>query len=285
MMQGIVDTHVHIWDFNKARYTWLEGDTTILNRTYSIEELEQERLQSGVTEGILVQAANNREDTEWMFETAHLHQWIKGVVGWLPLKDPLATYHYLDQITKQHSYLRGVRHLIHNETDPDWLLQDEVVESLKIVASFNLPYDVVGVIPAHIETAIKLAGKIPQLKMVFDHLNNPPITTGERFGRWGDLMTEAAGHPNFYAKISGLGTIANGLPGSPQERIGPYIEFIVNNYGVSRCFCGGDWPVSLLAGSYSVTWKTYRDILSGLFDEKTQQDILYNNARNFYQLG
>ena len=98
--------------------------------------------------------------------------------------------------------------MIHDEKDPRWLLQDEVVESLQLLSNNNIPYDIVGVLPAHIETALKLAEKIPSLKMVFDHLNQPPIAEQSRYGKWCDLMKAAATHPNFYAKISGLGTTA-----------------------------------------------------------------------------
>ena len=85
MQQRIVDTHVHVWNFERAQYSWLNGDTSILNRNYHIEELEGERIGASVTDGVLVQAANNFEDTDWMLEVAGKSEWIKGVVGWLPL--------------------------------------------------------------------------------------------------------------------------------------------------------------------------------------------------------
>jgi L-fuconolactonase len=66
----LVDTHIHVWDFEKAKYPWLEGNTSILNRTWKIEELESERKKAGVTTGILVQASGNFEDTDWMMAVA-----------------------------------------------------------------------------------------------------------------------------------------------------------------------------------------------------------------------
>ena len=85
-------------------------------------------------------------------------------------------------------------------------MQEGVVESLKMLARYNLTFDVVGIIPEHIETVLKVAEKVPELRMVFDHINQPPIATQEKFGRWGHLMKQAAKHPNLYIKISGLGT-------------------------------------------------------------------------------
>ena len=87
----IVDTHIHVWDFERAEYSWLKGNTSILNRTYHLEELNAEALEVGIAAGVLVQAANNAEDTQYMLEVAQKTEWIKGVVGWLPLMNPSET--------------------------------------------------------------------------------------------------------------------------------------------------------------------------------------------------
>src|SRR5688500_17512849 len=147
MPTKIIDTHIHVWDFDQAEYSWLEGDTSILNRTYRLNELSEERISAGVTEGILVQAANNFHDTDWMLKVALENDWITGVVGWLPLVDPQKTELALESMYKANHYFKGVRHLIHNEADTEWLLQPNVIKSLHIVANNNLAYDVVGIIP------------------------------------------------------------------------------------------------------------------------------------------
>ena len=88
MHKRIIDTHVHIWDFTRASYDWLKNDQSILNRSYSIAEFDTVRQQVGLTEVVLVQAANNFEDTDHMLEVAANNDWVTGVVGWLPLTDP-----------------------------------------------------------------------------------------------------------------------------------------------------------------------------------------------------
>lgn len=283
MQHPIIDTHIHVWNFQRAEYAWLEGNTTILNRSYDIDELDHERQSAGITAGVLVQAANNFEDTDWMIEVAQKNNWINGVVGWLPLMDPGATEKSLQHKYAGQQYLKGVRHLIHDEPDHRWLLQENVVESLRIVATQKLTYDVVGILPEHIETAIEVAAKVPELNMVFDHLNQPPVATRERFGRWGDLIMEAARYPQFHAKISGLGTTSKNPKWSEQD-ISPYVEFILDLFGPDRCFCGGDWPVSLLAGSYSHTWSIYQNVIDSLLDREQREKVYHRNARQFYRL-
>ena len=283
MQHRIVDTHVHIWNFTRAEYGWLKGNTSLLNRTYELRELEQERKKVGITEGVLIQAANNFEDTDYMLEVAAGSDWIKGVVGWLPLMDPRGMESAFAEKYHSNIYLKGVRHLIHDEQDPKWLLQEKVIESLKILAGRQLAYDVVGVLPAHIETALNVAQKVPLLRMVFDHMNQPPITTQEKFGKWGELMREASANKNFFVKISGLGITSQKKDWNKKD-IQPYIEFALEHFGVDRCFCGGDWPVALLAGSYAHTWNIYREVLDGLLNELDRVKVYYENAKAFYML-
>jgi L-fuconolactonase len=283
-MQKIIDTHIHVWNFDKATYPWLDGNTSILNRTYNIEEIATERKTVGITEGILVQAANNFEDTDWMLQVAVNNEWIKGVVGWLPLTDTAATQNAIEKKYGEEQYFKGVRHLIHDEQDAKWLLQPAVLDSLKLLAEKNISYDVVGVLPQHIETALEVAQKIPGLKMVFDHLNQPPIKTKEKFGVWGGLMKIASQHKNFYAKISGLGTASGDAKNWGAEDIKPYLSFVLENFGANRCFCGGDWPVALLAGSYSNTWNIYTTVINDLMNESDSSKIFYSNAQQFYNL-
>lgn len=281
-MKPIIDTHVHVWDLERGAYPWLENDTSILHRTYAITELETERINAGIEKGVLVQAAGDLEDTDRMIKVAGETAWIEGVVGWLPLQDPKAAYQVYTEKYRKERYFKGVRHQIHDEANPEWLLQPEVMESLSMLAEYDLPYDLVGIHPVHIRTALRVAEKIPQLRMVFDHLNQPPVQRKEHFGEWGSLMKEAAQHKNFHAKISGLGTTA----GKEWSATGiqPYIEYVIELFGEDRCFCGGDWPVALLADTYSATWTTYREVLSTILNETAQEKIFRANAIRFYAL-
>jgi L-fuconolactonase len=283
-MQKIIDTHIHVWDLQRAQYPWLKNDTSILKQTWQIGQLTESKTAAGITSGILVQASGNSEDTELMLETADKTAWIEGVVCWLPLVDTHKTQELLAKKYINEKYIKGVRHQIHDEPDAKWLLQPSVISSLKVLAQKNIPYDVVAVLPQHIETALQVAHKIPELKMVFDHLSQPPVKTKERFGAWGDLMKAASEHKNFYAKISGLGTTTGNFENWNAEDVKPYIAFALEHFGTNRCFCGGDWPVSLLAGSYTKVWNVYTSVINSLVNKNDSENIFYNNAQQFYNL-
>ena len=120
--------------------------------------------------------------------------------------------------------------------------------------------------------------------MIFDHLNQPPIPNAQRGYTWERLMKIAAKHTPFYAKISGLGTAAKKGPDWTAADLEPCIEFALYHFGADRCCCGGDWPVSLLAGSYEKTWTAYRTVITKYLDPASQGKILYQNAERFYGL-
>jgi L-fuconolactonase len=284
MISKIIDTHIHIWDMEQAEYTWLKNDVSILNRSYHLAELRPLIRKVNVTHGVLVQAANNFEDTDWMLKNAEQSNWIKGVVGWLPLTDPEAAEQALQQKYLANQYFKGVRHLIHNEADTKWLLQDTVIESLKILANHQLTYDVVGTTTDHLQTALLVAEKVPGLKMVLDHLNQPPVAAKEKFGVWGGLMKNAAKHKNFYCKISGLGTTTGNFAGWKEEDIKPYILYALELFGAARCLCGGDWPVSLMAGTYEKVWMAYQQILGTELTHNDQEKVFWQTAESFYSL-
>ena len=275
---------MHSWDLQKVRYSWLDGDTSILAQNYYPSGIEAQLEAANVSAAVMVQAANNIEDTAFMFDCAAQYPWIIGVVGWVDLLNPETAKKQLEAHL-QNKYFKGIRHLIHDEPDHNWLLQPAVIKSLEILADYGVPFDIVGVKIEHIKAAIQVAKQIPHLKMVFDHLNHPPIATSEQFGAWGEAISEAAAMPNFYAKISGLGTCCADFNDWSANTIEPYIAFVVQHFGIDKLMIGGDWPVSLLAGDYAGTHIKYQTVLEKLVAPENQEKIYSTNAMSFYKLG
>ncbi len=282
-MNKVIDTHLHTWDLQQLDYYWLKGDTSILAKDYFLDEVALNFVEAGVTNALLVQAANSLAESDWLLSLAEVHEWVAGAVIWLPLEKPEAVHAALEKY-QPNPYFKGVRHQIHDEQNNEWLLQPTVVESLALLAGKNIPYDLVGTKPAHIETAIKVAERIPSLKMVFDHLNQPPNAVSKEWDTWTGLMKDAAAHANFYAKISGLGTTTAKPFTWDAGDIAPCVEFALKAFGTDRVFCGGDWPVSLLAGSYSYTWQQYQAVFNTLLTAFEKTKVYQHNAEIFYNL-
>jgi L-fuconolactonase len=281
MPQTIIDAHQHLWDLERVAYPWLTPDFGPIARTYVAAELEPQLAPAGVTHTVLIQSANSYSDTEYMLEQAAMYPWMVGVGGWVPLLYPDVAARVLERY-RQNPLFKGIRHLIHNEADPKWLLQGRVIEGLKLLAAAGLTFDVVATLPEHMACIPVISEEVPNLKMVIDHLGQPPIAS-RGVGRWGDDIRAAAENPNVYAKISGLGT-ASGAPETwAAADVRPYVEYVLEVFGPARCMCGGDWPVSVLAGGYVKAWTVYREVLAS-HPPDVQEQVLSRTAIEFYSL-
>ena len=279
-MPTIVDAHQHFWNLEKVEYPWLTPDYGPIYRTFEAEELAPQLKEVGVDKTVLVQAADSYEDTEYMLGVADEHDFVAGVVGWVPLLRPEEAVEALDRF-QRHPKFKGVRHLIHEEPDPDWLLQDTVVEGLMMLADREVPFDVVAVLPRHLEHVPTIAERVPELRMVVDHLAKPPIKE-RQWEPWATLLTRATEYPNVYGKVSGLNTAADPENWSAAD-LNPYIDYALERFGVDRLMFGGDWPVAILAGDYRKVWEETNKAIADL-DEGDRETLLGGAAISFYRL-
>jgi L-fuconolactonase len=277
----IIDAHQHVWDPTRAEYSWLGPELEPINRTVTFEEVQPSLVRCGVQATVLVQSADNDEDTALMLDTAARFPQIAAVVAYAPLADPERTS-LLATRFQQDPLIVGVRNLIHNIPDPDWLLRADVREGLEILESKGLAFDLVSVLPRHLEIIPELSARHPRLRMVIDHLSKPPIGTTDD-GRWRTLMAEAARNPLVHAKISGLYSAAGDPASWSLASIRPYIESAVELFGPGRLMYGGDWPISVTAGGYDRIWSDISTVLSELPQEDRDQ-ILGGTTHRFYRI-
>jgi L-fuconolactonase len=174
-----------------------------------------------------------------------------------------------------------MRHLIHEEQDPDWLLQDMVIEGLKLLAERDLVFEVVAVFPNHLKHVPAVAEKVPNLRLVIDHLAKPPIKD-KVMGDWAEQFAAAAEYPNVYAKISGLNTAADWESWTAAD-LGPYVDFAFEKFGADRLMFGSDWPVCVLAGDYAKVWTETNHALAGYSQDEIDA-VLGGTAEKFYRL-
>jgi L-fuconolactonase len=277
-----IDAHQHFWNLDKVEYPWLVPEFGPIYRSFEAPELEPQLKASGIDKTVLVQAMDSYEDTYYMFDVAAEHDWIAGIVGWVPLLKPDEAGKKLEEFTKNPRF-KGMRHLIHEEADPDWVVQDTVIEGLKVLASFRLTFDVVAVFPNHLKHVPTLAEKVPNLKMVIDHLAKPPYADADAMQVWREQLAAAARYPQVYAKVSGLNTAIPNTDSWTADDIKPAIDYALEQFGPERLMFGSDWPVAILAGDYARVWEETNKALASLGTDE-REAILGKTATAFYSL-
>ncbi|ANJ26024.1 amidohydrolase family protein [Agromyces aureus] len=285
-MTDIIDAHQHVWDLERAVYAWLTPEAGVLHRTIELDEVLPEFAVAGVTGTVLVQSADNDDDTDHMFEVAAREPLVQGIVGYVPLHEPARAAERLADLQRRPRFC-GVRNLIHDRPDAHWLRRPDVDESLGLLAAAGVPFDVVGVLPEHLEAVLAISERHPELDLVIDHLNKPPIgaaaTATDAWQTWASLLARVAENPRVRGKVSGL-YASTGDPASwTVDTIRPVFDHALDVFGPDRLMYGGDWPVSLIAGGYTRVWQGISELVADL-TETERTDILAGTARRFYSL-
>ncbi len=248
-------------------------------RPFEQHDLEPLLRAAGVTRTVLVQSAARDDDTDYMFELAGDVSWVGAVVAWCPLDDEHRARARLDELLGRPK-LRGIRHLIHQEPDPHWILRPEVEPALAMLEEAGLVLELPAVFPDHLGDVPELARRHPGLAVVVDHLGKPPLGTAQ-MAAWGELLRAAAGQSNVHAKVSGLNTLA---PASwSAADLEPAVRVAVDAFGPPRLVSGSDWPVALLNGNYERVWRETTAAIERAAGATAGQ-ILTTTATRLYRL-
>jgi L-fuconolactonase len=243
----IVDAHHHFWNPARIPQGWMTGEHEAINRAFEPPDLEPLLAASGIAATVLVQSAAADRDTDYMFELVDGVPWVGAVTAWCRLDDVDVARARLDALAAQPK-LRAIRHLIHAESDPHWLLRAEVQPGLALLEERGLLLELPAVFPDHLGDVPELARRYPALTLVIDHLGKPPIGT-DAMDAWQRQLEQAALHGNVVAKVSGLNTMVPRSDWSAGD-LEPAIRVALDAFGAERLMFGSDWPVALLNGSY-----------------------------------
>ena len=247
-----IDAHHHFWNPARIPQQWMTAEDAAIARAFEPEDLAPCLGSAGVTKTVLVQSAARDDDTDYMFELAGDVAWVGAIIAWCSLADEARARARLDELLTRPK-LRGIRHLIHLEPDPHWILQPAVAAALSMLEEASLILELPAVFPDHLGDVAELARRHPGLTLVVDHLGKPPLATPQ-MGRWEELLCSAAEQPNVYAKISGLNTMAPTETWSAAD-LEPAVRVAVDAFGPARLVIGSDWPVALLNGDYLRVWR------------------------------
>lgn len=273
-----IDAHQHFWNYNPETHKWIDDSMRVLKRNFSPKDL-QEELHAAQFDGcVSVQASQTEDETQFLLDYAKDYSFIRGVVGWLDLRDPNIEER-LDIYCKFEK-LKGLRHVIQDEPDDNFMLKDDFLRGISLLSKYNFTYDLL-IFPRHLEVAVKLVHMFPRQRFVLDHIAKPDIKNGV-ISPWQEGIEKLASHTNVYCKLSGMVTEASWRDWKCEDFI-PYLDVVFNAFGEDRLMIGSDWPVCTLAGNYTKVMSIVEKYLETR-GEETGQKILGKNAIHFYRL-
>ena len=276
-----IDAHQHLWDPQRACYNWLAAEDPSIQRTIGTTEVLPAMAEQHIDATVLVQSADNDQDTQLMLEAAAIRPDVAAIVAYVPLDQPAETAARIERF-RDEPLVVGVRNLIHNIPDPDWILRPDVGESLHLLAAANLSFDLVSVRPRHLQHVPTLSERHPGLRIVIDHLSKPRIGTDDH-GAWAQQLSRAAANPLVHAKVSGLYSAVGDRGIATAAQIRPYLDHALDVFGADRLMFGSDWPICLPIGGYSQVCTALFPVFNS-WDPVDRAAVLGGTAARFYRI-
>lgn len=271
-----IDSHQHFWHYSPTEHTWMSDSMSAIRRDFLPEDLQPLLASLGFDGCIAVQARQSLEETRWLLELADRFSFVKGVVGWLDLCSPELPSQ-LEQFAN-HPKLVGVRHVVQDEPDDEFMLRPEFRQGIAHLQHFGLTYDLL-LFPRHIPAAVHLVEEFPEQPFVLDHIAKPSIAEG-LISPWQEDLQLLAQFPNVFCKLSGMVTEAKWQQWQPDD-FRSYLDTVIEAFGSSRLMIGSDWPVCNLSSDYASTMQLVIEHIQQL-PEEAQAAILGGNCARFY---
>ena len=273
-----IDAHQHFWRYSSQEYSWIDHTMNILKNDFLPDDLFPLMKNIGIGGAISVQARQKLEETSWLLQLSEQHDFIKGVVGWVDLRQNKLPSQ-LEQF-KRHSKFVGVRHVVQDEPDDNFMLGNKFLSGIAELSHYDLAYEIL-IYHKHMPVTLKFVERFPEQCFILDHIGKPNIKDGI-FNPWKEHIRRLAEFPNVYCKISGMATEADWHNWKISD-FRPYLDTVFESFGTHRVMMGSDWPVCCLAGGYSEVFKIISNYII-TFSREERERIMGNNACNIYKI-
>ncbi|MFK7868070.1 MAG: amidohydrolase [Roseobacter sp.] len=277
-----IDAHQHFWQPARGDYDWMPQDIAVLNRPYGPTDLAPALAAEGIAGTVLVQAAASVAETHYMLGLADATPSVLGVVGWVDFE--AEDHRKVMQTFAAHPKFRGLRPMIQDIEDVDWMLRDDVQWAFDEMIEMDLTFDALG-FPRHLDNFHKLLTRYPDLRVVIDHCMKPQIREQmagqDAFTEWAAGMTRLARDTRACVKLSALVTEAS--PEWTSEDIRPFAHHVLEVFGADRVMWGSDWPVCRVRAEYGA-WFGVAQSLCAHLSSVDQAEVFGGTARRFYRL-
>lgn len=272
-----IDSHHHLWAINETDYVWMTDAHEVIRRDFLSRELDAALDESGMDGTVAVQARQMVEETEFLLGLADANARIRAVVGWVPLcvdgGEP-----FLEEFAA-HPKLAGVRHVVHDEPDDDFLLRPDFNAGIRQLAKYGLRYDIL-IFWKHLPQTIRFVDMHPEQPFIVDHMAKPRIRKGGFDAEWAAGIRELAKRGHVSCKFSGVLTEVRDATWD-LELIRPYFETVWEAFGPDRLMFGSDWPVCLLRSSHAEWTRLAEELTNGLSADE-QAAFWGGNAARVY---
>jgi L-fuconolactonase len=279
----IVDAHVHLVDRHRLAYSWMSG-APALNRDWTPADLTARsrpyEIGGYVFVEVDVDAPQHMIEAAFADGVASTDPRLRGCVASLPLEQgPAAVEADMARLAALGS-VRGVRRLIQDHPDPEFMIRPEFVAAIKLLPKYNLSFDLCIKHPQFANT-LELVRRCPEVSFILDHIAKPGIAAG-LIDPWRAQLREMAAFPNVVCKLSGVMTEADHA-GWTREQLRPYIDHAIECFGFKRLMFGGDWPVVELAGAYT-QWLAVLEWATAGCSEGERRQLFRETAIKAYRL-
>lgn len=276
----MIDAHQHFWRLDRGDYAWPNDSVAPIFRDFAPGDLAPLLAQTGVTRTVLVQANDTLAETDFLLDLAGRTDFVAAVVGWVDLTAPDARG-MIDRL-RLRPKLKGLRPMLQNIAETDWILRPEVQPALAHMQATGLRFDAL-IQPRHLRPLLTLARDYPGLSIVIDHIAKPGMGQGRQPDPdWQAGIEALAACPNVWCKLSGMVTEIG--PDWQTRDLLPFAQVVLRAFGAERVIWGSDWPVLNLASDYP-TWVQTAKALVAHLPSAAVSDIFEGNARAFYGLG
>lgn len=278
LQNHFIDAHHHLWRYRDFGHLWMTDEMSSLRRNIGLEHLRKAATPSGITGTVVIEAERTTEETRWLVSVADSDDLILGVVGWVDLTDS-SVFTELERLSELPK-LKGVRHPIHDELDPNFILREDFNRGIAALHPLGLTYDLL-IFEDHLPQTITFVDRHPNQIFILDHIAKPRIRDAS-ITAWRSDLLELARRPNVYCKLSGIVTEAKWDRWTPQM-IAPYIDTVLEAFGPRRLMFGSDWPIVTLASTYD-QWVNIVHSAIAQLSTSEQQAILWRSATEAYGL-
>jgi L-fuconolactonase len=277
-----IDAHQHYWHPARGDYHWMPMDNPILARPYDPHDLAPQLEQAGISKTVIVQAAASVEETEYILGIADASPTVGAVVGWIDFEIPGHLAHL--KRLKNHPKFVGVRPMIQDIPDVNWMLRDDVQWAFAALVDLDLTFDALG-FSRHLENFLTIFKRYPTLRVVVDHCMKPQIRdhamAQNELRFWSEGISRIANETSAFCKLSGIVTEAN--ENWTADNLRPYTDHVLNTFGPSRVMWGSDWPVCRLRCEYG-EWVRAAEALTVQLSHADQSNVFGGTATKFYRL-